>query len=72
MAGSVVAFSRGDAIVSVVPRLIRRVGRLGWTDTRLTLPTGRWRNLDETIHHGTIELATLMREFPVALLERVA
>ena len=73
LAECVVAFERGENIISVVPRLVRRVERLGWADTRLTLPAGdRWRNLDETIHHGTIELGTLMRHFPVALLERVA
>jgi (1->4)-alpha-D-glucan 1-alpha-D-glucosylmutase len=72
MAGCVVAFERGEEIISVVPRLIRRVERLGWADTRLALPAGRWRNLDETIHHGTIEMAALTRRFPVAMLERVA
>jgi (1->4)-alpha-D-glucan 1-alpha-D-glucosylmutase len=72
LAGCVVAFERGKEVISVVPRLVRRVERLGWTDTRLTLPAGRWRNLDGTTHHGAIELATLLHEFPVALLERVA
>ena len=72
MAGCVVAFERGQQIVSGVPRLIRRLERFGWADTRLTLPAGRWRNLDETIHHGTVEMAALTREFPVAMLERVA
>jgi maltooligosyltrehalose synthase len=68
----VVAFERGKEVISVIPRLVRRVERLGWTDTRLTLPAGRWRNLDGSTHHGAIELATLLHEFPVALLERVA
>jgi (1->4)-alpha-D-glucan 1-alpha-D-glucosylmutase len=72
MAGCVVAFERAEEVLTVVPRLVRRVERLGWADTRLALPAGRWRNLDGTIHHGAIELARLLRDFPVALLERVA
>ena len=72
LAGCVVAFERAEEVIAVVPRLVRRVERFGWADTRLSLPAGRWRNLDETIHGGAIELATLLHEFPVALLERVA
>jgi (1->4)-alpha-D-glucan 1-alpha-D-glucosylmutase len=72
LAGAVVAFERGGEIVTVVPRLVRRVERLGWADTNLALPPGRWRNLDGAEHHGTLRLATLLAEFPVAILERVA
>ena len=72
LAGAVVAFSRGEAVVAVVPRLVRQVERLGWSDTRLALPDGRWRNLDRAEHAGTVPLATLVAGFPVALLERVA
>ena len=72
LADAVVAFERGGAVLTVVPRLVRRVERLGWSDTRLPLPDGRWRNLDGAEHVGTVSLATLLASFPVALLERVA
>ena len=72
LADAVVAFQRGGEVVTVVPRLVRRVERLGWSDTRLALPDGRWRNLDGAEHAGTIPLPTLLSNFPVALLERVA
>ena len=55
-----------------MPRLVRRVERLGWSDTRLALPDGRWRNLDGAEHAGTIPVAALVASFPLALLERVA
>ena len=35
------AFVRGEDIVTVVPRLVRRVERLGWADTAWRCPTGR-------------------------------
>ena len=70
LADAVVAFERGGEAVTVAPRLVRRVERHGWADTRIALPPGRWRNLDESIHEGQVELAALVHDFPVALLER--
>ena len=72
LAEAVVAFERGDEVVTVVPRLVRRVERLGWSDTTLALPQGRWRNLDGVEHEGKVALAELLAGFPVAILERVA
>jgi (1->4)-alpha-D-glucan 1-alpha-D-glucosylmutase len=72
MADAVIAFERGEEIVTVVPRLVRRVERLGWADTWLALPAGSWRNLDGTVHEGRAELSTLVANFPIALLERAA
>ena len=72
LADAVVAFERGDEVVSVVPRRVRRVERLGWSDTRIALPAGRWRNLDGAEHHGTVPLATLLADFPMAILECIA
>ena len=72
LADAVVAFERGGQVITVVPRLVRRVERLGWADTRLALPAGRWRNLDGTDHERTVALADLLAGFPVALLERLA
>ncbi|HEY7512560.1 MAG TPA: malto-oligosyltrehalose synthase, partial [Vicinamibacteria bacterium] len=64
----VVAFSRGEQVITVVPRLgLRLQGR--WEDTALELPTGRWRNdlTGETVS-GRARLAELLARFPVALL----
>ena len=72
LAEAVVAFVRGGDVVAVVPRLVRTIEREGWSDTRLDLPDGRWRNLDGAEHLGTARLTALVSDFPVALLERVA
>jgi (1->4)-alpha-D-glucan 1-alpha-D-glucosylmutase len=69
---AVVAFARGDEVVTVVPRLIRRIGRLGWGDTTLELPRGPWHALDGTAHEGTRRVDGLLDAFPVAILERSA
>jgi (1->4)-alpha-D-glucan 1-alpha-D-glucosylmutase len=71
-ADAVVAFIRGGEVVTVVPRLLRRVERLGWDDTTISLPTGRWRGLDGIEHSGAVRLAELLQSFPVAILERSA
>ena len=64
------AFCRGGAVVSVVPRLVLGLERSGgWRDTVLPLPEGRWRNLltgDEVA--GDAPLLELLRTIPVALL----
>jgi (1->4)-alpha-D-glucan 1-alpha-D-glucosylmutase len=65
----VVAFLRGEAILTVVPRLI--LGLNGnWGDTSLVLPKGRWHNrlTHEELDGGPILMADLFRRFPVALL----
>ena len=69
-AEAVIAFERGGEIVTIVPRLVVAVEHAGWADTRLALPDGRWRNLDGVEHEGSVELATLLARFPVAILER--
>ncbi|MDT0259822.1 malto-oligosyltrehalose synthase [Jatrophihabitans lederbergiae] len=65
----VVAFDRGGAI-TVATRLpvgLQRAG--GWHDTAVTLPNGRYRD-DLTGHEysGTVEVAVLLADYPVALL----
>jgi (1->4)-alpha-D-glucan 1-alpha-D-glucosylmutase len=68
----VFAFARGDALVTVVPRL--GVHADGWVGTRLELPAGRWRDvLSDAEHAGgaAIPLAALWASFPIALLARV-
>ena len=70
-AAAVVAFARGDAVVTIVPRLIRTVERDGWADTSLRLPNGRWRSLTGAEHEGQIRVDDLLAAFPVAVLERI-
>lgn len=71
-ADAVVAFVRGGQVVTVVPRRLRRVERLGWGDTAIMLPAGHWRGLDGVEHAGAAPLDELMRSFPIAILERTA
>ena len=71
-ADHIVAFARGDKLVTVVPRLTQSL-RGGWTDTAIVLPKGRWRNVfTEDEHAGREPVANLFARFPVALLERLA
>lgn len=64
-----VAFTRGDRAVTVVPRLVLKLGR-DWGDTSVELPVRRWRNVftDETFTGGHQTIGALLRRFPVALL----
>jgi (1->4)-alpha-D-glucan 1-alpha-D-glucosylmutase len=83
MADRVVAFCRGGAAVTVVPRLAMEIiGGDGATwavaegparQTAVTLPAGRW--LDEITgheHEGAAFLPDLWSALPVALLTRVS
>jgi (1->4)-alpha-D-glucan 1-alpha-D-glucosylmutase len=63
-----VAFSRGEGAVTVVPRLVLRLEE-SWLDTTLALPAGRWRNeLTGEPVQGTVRIADLLAQFPVALI----
>jgi (1->4)-alpha-D-glucan 1-alpha-D-glucosylmutase len=69
-----VAFTRAESVVTVVPRLVlglRRGG--GWRDTTLTLPDGRWLDVLTGRRHdgGTAYVLRLLRDFPVTMLIRV-
>jgi len=67
----VAAYTRGDAVAAIVPRLPTRV-RDGWNGTTLTLPQARWRNVltGECVAGGEQALDALLKKFPVALLVR--
>jgi (1->4)-alpha-D-glucan 1-alpha-D-glucosylmutase len=74
---SAVAFTRGDDVLVVTPRLTTRLVKPGqlplgeaWPDQALPLD-GRWRNVftDEIVE--TLTLRTIFSSFPVAILERV-
>ena len=62
----------GPGVIAVTVRQAYTLdGR--WGDTVVSLPVGEWRNVltDERVNSGVNSLATLLRTFPVALLERV-
>jgi (1->4)-alpha-D-glucan 1-alpha-D-glucosylmutase len=68
---NVVAFLRGEDVITVVPRLPQSLTG-GWQETTLFLPQGRWRNrlASSAIHGGRTAIADILSEFPVALLTR--
>jgi (1->4)-alpha-D-glucan 1-alpha-D-glucosylmutase len=67
----VIAYVRGGAVATVVPRLTLMLGG-SWKDTVVVLPAGRWRNrLTRTsVDGGRVAVKDLLKEFPVALLVR--
>jgi len=79
-AGGVVAFSRGGAVITVVPRLVMGLmaeGAAGrWElspeaawGTVIELPAGRWKDeLSGREHAGRVALGDLLAVLPVALL----
>jgi (1->4)-alpha-D-glucan 1-alpha-D-glucosylmutase len=72
-ADHVVAFSRGELVATVVPRLTRRLDAAGgWRDTTVILPKGRWTNrlTGDPVRGGEIPVGGLLSRFPVALLAR--
>ena len=68
----VVAFLRGDDVLTIVTRLpvgLRRVG--GWRDTSIDLPDGEWSDVfGGSAHAGAVLLSDLLGTLPVALLAR--
>jgi (1->4)-alpha-D-glucan 1-alpha-D-glucosylmutase len=69
-AGHVVAFQRGDRVLTMVPRLTLSIGG-DWEDTTITLPDGAWKNqFTGELIEGTCPIPRLFDKFPVALLVR--
>ena len=73
--GHVLAAARGDGPARVLAVVTRFAGRLadagGWGGTRLDLPEGEWRDLlGGHTATGSVALADLLTEMPVALLVR--
>jgi (1->4)-alpha-D-glucan 1-alpha-D-glucosylmutase len=73
----VVAFLRGDAVLTVAPRLLVSLGDAfetwDWRDTTVEVPPGRWRCvLTGHVVDGGDEVAVgdILAAFPVALLVR--
>ena len=67
----VIAYLRGEDVVTVVPRLTLKLGGV-WKDTIVVLPKGRWRNrlTGGSVAGGVITMRLLLKDFPVALLVR--
>ncbi|MBV8114104.1 MAG: malto-oligosyltrehalose synthase [Silvibacterium sp.] len=67
----VLACMRGDSVIAVAPRLFLTLDK-SWRRTRLALPQGHWKNrlTREDVPGGNIEVESLLRQFPVALLTR--
>jgi (1->4)-alpha-D-glucan 1-alpha-D-glucosylmutase len=63
------AYLRAGRVATVVPRLTARLGG-AWQGTAVALPEGRWLNrlTGAQMEGGRVEIAELMRDFPVALL----
>lgn len=66
-----VAFTRGEKVVTVTPRLVARQPS-PWNGTTVDLPLGQWRNAltGDSFAGGPASLAALFARFPVALLVR--
>lgn len=70
--GRLLAFRRGENLVAVVPRFTMTLGG-DWSDTRLPLPGGAWRNaFTGALLQREVAPAALFEAFPVALLVREA
>ena len=63
------AFLRGGAVAVVVPRLTMTLERTA----QVALPAGEWQDLirdHSVMSNGSVSFATLLEDFPVAVLER--
>jgi (1->4)-alpha-D-glucan 1-alpha-D-glucosylmutase len=67
----VLAFLRGDRVLTVVPRLPLTLAA-AWDGTTVEVPAGHWRNrfTGNIVEGGTVEVEALLGEFPVGVLVR--
>ena len=70
-ASHVVAFQRGDHVLSVAP-LQTLLLASAWGGTSIEIPAGKWTNFltGEPVAPGNVSVEHLLRSFPVALLTR--
>jgi (1->4)-alpha-D-glucan 1-alpha-D-glucosylmutase len=70
-AAHMVAFTRGENVITIVPRLVMRLAN-DWANTTLALPEGDWLNelTGETVTSGEHKMTELFKKFPVALLSK--
>jgi (1->4)-alpha-D-glucan 1-alpha-D-glucosylmutase len=68
-AGHVIAYLRGQDVMTVVPRLPFLL-RGAWQNTSVNVPAGNWTNFltGMTVAGGAVPLQILLQDFPVALL----
>ena len=69
-AAHVIAFQRGEDVITVAPRLV--MGNGTWDATFLEVPEGSWRNqlTGDIVEGGKVEVGALLRRFPVGLLAK--
>ena len=67
-----VAFCRSGKVITLVPRLVIKLGG-DWRNTTLEIPRGDWRNAftGERWRGGETAVSSLLARFPVCLLTRV-
>ncbi len=67
----VIAYTRGDAVLTLVPRWSSLLGN-AWEQTRITLPGGEWsdRLTGALWPGGEVLVGELLAQFPVALLTK--
>jgi (1->4)-alpha-D-glucan 1-alpha-D-glucosylmutase len=72
LACHVVAFQRGDDVMTIVPRLATRAGGR-WRGTTIPVGPGVWHNvlIGKRVDRAEVDVADLWEDFPVALLERI-
>jgi (1->4)-alpha-D-glucan 1-alpha-D-glucosylmutase len=66
-----VAYMRGHSVITMVPRLVLKLGR-NWCNTSMELPAGNWRNQlsGSVFRGGKLRVGDILRSFPVALLTK--
>jgi (1->4)-alpha-D-glucan 1-alpha-D-glucosylmutase len=71
VAHHLVAFIRTGCAITIVPRLVLKLGG-EWQDTTVLLPDGFWLNefTGDRINGGKTAVSALMQKFPVCLLSR--
>ncbi|MEO3760554.1 malto-oligosyltrehalose synthase [Mycobacterium sp. B14F4] len=68
----VVAFLRGDDVLTAATRHAVRLSETGWGETSVVLPDGVWTDrIGGVRHSGRVPAAELFTGLPVALLERL-
>jgi (1->4)-alpha-D-glucan 1-alpha-D-glucosylmutase len=67
----VIAYLRGEDVVTVVQRLTLKLGG-AWKDTIVVLPKGTWKNrlTGAIVEGGVVTMKALLKDFPAALLVR--
>jgi (1->4)-alpha-D-glucan 1-alpha-D-glucosylmutase len=66
----VIAYRRGDRVLTVVPRWSHEAK--AWGETAVEIPEGRWRNrlTGVEVEGGRLLVGELLKACPVALLTR--